>query len=69
MNEGEVDRLAEGFVIEYLERDPEYLDVVEYVSENAEEPDEIDDTLLVHIFESVVGFLDVAAQRFEDANN
>jgi hypothetical protein len=35
--------LAESFIIEYLEREPEFLDVVEFIEDNAEGDIELDD--------------------------
>lgn len=36
-----IENLAKEFVIEYLGRDPEYLDIVEFVEENDHPVDEI----------------------------
>jgi hypothetical protein len=68
----DIETLAEDFVIEYLERSPEYIDVVEYVSDNApgDTPDEeINDTVLAVIYNAVLAHIDTTAQRFADRNN
>jgi hypothetical protein len=56
MDRKEVEELADGFLAEYLQRTPEYIDVAEYVSENAE--DDIDDDSLKEVFISVIAKLD-----------
>ena len=62
----EIDTLAQDFVSEYLERSPEYLDVVEFVEENIEDEDAITDELLAEVFKKVNGNLDTIAQRWDD---
>lgn len=64
--------LAEDFVTEYLERTPEYLDVVEFIDENAEgdiETDDITGEDVDDIFKRSVALLNDHAQRFADRNN
>jgi hypothetical protein len=60
----EIQELAKDFVLEYLERDPEYMDVVEYVSENIDDEDDIDDDLLKEVFTTVVGELDAVSELY-----
>lgn len=58
--------LIHGFVEEYLERTPEYMDVVEFVEENIGEEDEVTDDLLLEVYNGVSAQLDVIAQRYGD---
>lgn len=58
--------LAQGFVDEYLERSPEYTDVVEYVTESIGDEEAIDDELLADVFKRVNAELDTIAQRYGD---
>lgn len=70
MNPEDIETLAEDFVLEYLERTPEYLDVVEYVSDNAPgDVEDITDDDLAAIYKDVIAHLDTIAQRFVDRNN
>lgn len=62
----QVDELAKGFVEEYLERTPEYIDVVEYVSENIEDEDDQSDEFHDEVFVKVNAILDTVAQRLAD---
>lgn len=61
-----IEELVQGFVDEYLERTPDYGDVVEFVQENIADEDAIDDELLAKVFKGVVADLDTIAQRYGD---
>lgn len=50
-----VEELAEGFVLEYLERQPEYIDVAEYVADNDDE--EPNDDSIAAVYQNVANIL------------
>lgn len=62
-----VETLAADFVTEYLERSPEYIDVVEFVGDNTHKNTTDDDLKDVHSL--VEAHLDAIAQRFTDRNH
>lgn len=57
-----VEDAAGRFISEYLSREPEYIDVVEFLDENELDLDEEE------VFKWVVGELDTILQRWEDEN-
>lgn len=61
--------LAVGFVSDYLERSPEYLDVVEYITDNFEDEDAITDSLNDEVYVRVNAILDTVARRYGDADD
>lgn len=58
------EELATGFVLEYLDRTPEYIDVVEWVDENDDE--EPNDEILAKTYQEVMNILDTISQRYLD---
>lgn len=67
MNDDDVRELAEGFVAEYLEETPVYLDVSEYVTDNAEgDIEEITQDDVDKVFKAAADLLDTMAQVFAE---
>ena len=54
MTKTEIEDLAEGFVLEYLDRLPEFIDVAEYVDENLSEEEDLNDEMLKAVYDSVI---------------
>jgi len=70
LTEDEAELAAKGFVQEYLEREPEFIDVVEYLDEWIDDADiDLEDYDYTEVFNSVKGLLDTLAQRFADADS
>lgn len=60
------DEVARDFVLEYLAREPEFIDVAEFV---AEVLDEHTDDDITAVYNSVQAYLDTVHQRFADSEN
>jgi hypothetical protein len=60
------DDLAQGFFIEYLNRDPEYLDVAEYVMENTDNDDE-NEELTARVYTQVVDAFEYIREQLNES--
>lgn len=62
----DADDLAYDFVTEYLERNPEYIDVAEFVSDN--DPDDLlpdeEDAFIQAVYRLVLVYMNEAARKF-----
>jgi hypothetical protein len=63
------EQIAKAFVLEYLKREPEFMDVVEFVDENNPDWYEDETDLYNEIHDLVVAELDTIAQRFADSED
>lgn len=61
-----VEELARSYVAEYLERDPEYIDVAEHVGGNLADVSELTDELIKKVYRQVMIELDTIVQRWDD---
>lgn len=57
--------VARDFVLEYLQRTPEFIDVVEFVDDAIVYEDDEQEGIYTTVFDAVVGYLDTVAQRLE----
>jgi hypothetical protein len=62
----DADELARDFVLEYLDREPEWVDVGEFIDDRL---DEYDSDVVIEVHNSVIAYLDTIAQRFADSED
>jgi len=60
----DADEVARDFVLEYLQREPEFIDVAEFVFDRLHEYNDDD---AADVYNSVIAILDTAYQRYVDS--
>lgn len=66
MNDEDLDDLAANYVTEYLEQTPEYIDVAEFIEENAPgDEEEISDSDVKAVFDRVVKLIQKVSNDYE----